>query len=66
MEYHVEHHIFPNVPFHALRKLHEAVRNQMPVPYRGMLAAWKEMIPTLLRQRHEPGYCVRRELPRDA
>ena len=66
MEYHVEHHIFPNVPFHALRKLHEAVRDQMPVPYRGMLAAWREMIPTLLRQRHEPDYYVRRKLPRDA
>jgi fatty acid desaturase len=63
MQYHVEHHIFPLVPFHALGKLHEVVKDQMPVPYRGLWGAWKEMIPTILRQRHDADYFVRRKLP---
>jgi fatty acid desaturase len=63
MQYHVEHHIFPNVPFHALGKLHKAVASQMPVPYRGLWDAWREMIPTLWRQRRDVSYYVRRNLP---
>jgi len=66
MQYHVEHHIFPSVPFYALKKLHEAVRDQMPQPYKGLWAAWKEMIPVILRQRHDADYYVRRELPRSS
>jgi fatty acid desaturase len=65
MQYHVEHHIFPNVPFHALGKLHKAVRGQMPVPYQGMWEAYREIIPTLLRQRHDASYFVKRQLPAD-
>jgi fatty acid desaturase len=63
MQYHVEHHVFPNVPFHALGRLHLAVRDQMPVPYKGLWGAYREIIPTLLRQRHDVDYFVRRELP---
>jgi fatty acid desaturase len=61
MQYHVEHHIFPGVPFFALGKLHKAVRDQMPAPYRGLWSAWKEMIPTLIRQRTDVNYYVRRD-----
>jgi fatty acid desaturase len=57
----VEHHIFPGVPFFALGKLHKAVRDQMPAPYRGLWSAWKEMIPTLIRQRTDVNYYVRRD-----
>jgi fatty acid desaturase len=63
MNYHVEHHMFPMVPFHALPQLHEAVRDDMPVPCRSTLAAYLEIIPALLRQRREPAYTVRRPLP---
>jgi fatty acid desaturase len=61
MQYHVEHHIFPLVPFHALGKLHRAIRDQMPAPYRGLWDAYKEMIPTLMRQRYDVNYYVRRD-----
>ena len=61
MQYHVEHHIFPLVPFHALGKLHRAVRDQMPAPYKGLVGAYSEMIPTLLRQRYDVNYYVRRD-----
>jgi fatty acid desaturase len=55
--------MFPNVPFHALGQLHRAVRGQMPVPYRGLWGAYREIIPTLLRQQHDVEYYVKRGLP---
>ena len=33
MNYHVEHHMFPLVPYHALPRLHELVKADMPRPY---------------------------------
>jgi Na+-transporting NADH:ubiquinone oxidoreductase subunit F len=32
MNYHVEHHMFPLVPYHALPELHEAVKHDCPQP----------------------------------
>lgn len=63
MNYHVEHHMFPLVPYHALPKLHEAVKSDMPAPYPSLLAAWKEIIPAVLRQLKDPIYHVKRKLP---
>ena len=63
MNYHVEHHMFPLVPFHALPRLHQAVRADMPEPYHGLLGAWREIIPAVLRQVKDPGYHVKRVLP---
>jgi fatty acid desaturase len=63
MNYHIEHHMFPMVPYHALPKLHEAIKHDCPKPYPGMLAAYREIIPTLMRQVGEPSYFVRRHLP---
>jgi fatty acid desaturase len=66
MNYHVEHHIFPLVPYHALPKLHAAVKADLPPPYPSTIAAYREIIPTLARQLRDPTYCVRRELPSSA
>jgi Na+-transporting NADH:ubiquinone oxidoreductase subunit F len=63
MNYHVEHHMFPLVPFHALPKLHEVVKDDCPAPYPGLFAAWKEIIPAILKQAKDPAYHVRRRLP---
>lgn len=63
MNYHVEHHMFPLVPYHALPKLHETIRHDCPPPYRSILSAWREIVPTVLRQIHDPGYHVKRPLP---
>ena len=30
MNFHIEHHMFQNVPFHALPRLHEAIKDQLP------------------------------------
>ena len=63
MNYHVEHHMFPLVPYHNLGRLHELVKADMPKPYNGLLGAWREIIPTVLRQVQDPSHYVRRELP---
>ena len=63
MNYHVEHHMFPLVPYHALPALHEAVKSDMPPPYPSLFAAYREIIPALLRQIKDPTYFVKRPLP---
>ncbi len=63
MNYHVEHHMFPLVPYHALPKLHDAVKDDMPEPYPSLFAAWKEIIPAVLKQVKDPTYHVKRKLP---
>jgi MocE subfamily Rieske [2Fe-2S] domain protein len=63
MNYHVEHHMFPLVPYHALPQLHALIRDDCPPPYPSILAAWREILPTVLRQVKEPAYHVKRRLP---
>ncbi len=63
MNYHVEHHMFPLVPYHALGKLHAAVKDDCPTPYPSLLAAWREIVPSILRQVKDPAYHVKRRLP---
>lgn len=63
MNYHVEHHMFPTVPYHALPRLHEAVKADCPPAYPSTWAAYCEMIPALIRQWRDPTYHVRRPLP---
>ena len=63
MNYHVEHHMFPLVPYHALPKLHAAVRDDCPVPYPSLLSAWREIVPSLLKQIKDPAFHVKRQLP---
>jgi fatty acid desaturase len=63
MNYHVEHHMFPTVPYHALPALHEAIKADCPPAYRNLVEAYREIIPTVLRQRRDPNYKVRRPLP---
>ncbi len=63
MNYHIEHHMFPMVPYHRLPELHELMRADTPPPYRGFLEAYREIIPALLRQRRDPTWHVKRKLP---
>lgn len=63
MNYHIEHHMFPLVPYHALPQLHELVKDDYPVPYKGIIDAYKEIIPALLRQVKDPSFFVERKIP---
>jgi fatty acid desaturase len=66
MNYHIEHHMFPMVPYHALPELHREVRADLPTPSSSTIAAYREIVPTLLRQMREPEYYLKRELPASA
>lgn len=63
MNYHVEHHMFPLVPYHALPKLHKLIKEDCPPAYPSIYSAWREILPTILKQVKDPSYCVRRKLP---
>lgn len=63
MNYHLEHHMFPLVPFHALPRLHAAIREQTPPAYRGFSAVYRELLPALIRQSRDPHHFLRRPLP---
>ena len=66
MNYHIEHHMFPTVPYYSLPALHEEIKLDCPAPYFGLLEAYREMIPALRRQLTDPRYFVRRKLPEGA
>ena len=63
MGYHVEHHMFPLVPYHALPRLHAAVKDDMPTPYPNLIVAWREILSAISRQLKDPAYHVKRHLP---
>jgi fatty acid desaturase len=66
MNYHVEHHMFPMVPYHALPALHADLKADMPPAYDGLWAAYREIIPALLRQAKEPTWFVQHAVPAGA
>jgi fatty acid desaturase len=66
MNYHVEHHMFPMVPYHALPRLHEEMKADCPPPYEGLWQAYREIVPAVLRQLSDPTHFVRRQLPLSA
>jgi fatty acid desaturase len=63
MNYHVEHHMFPMVPYHALHRLHALIRHDLPEPTPSILAGYCEMIPAFLRQLRYEDHYIRRDLP---
>ena len=66
MEYHCEHHMFPMVPSYNLKKLHEAVKDQMPKPKTSLWDAYKEILPAVLKQAKDPTYVLKVELPKES
>ena len=66
MNYHLEHHMYPMVPYYSLPALHEAIRDDCPAPYSSLFAAFREIIPTVIRQRRDPSYFIRRPVRSNA
>ncbi len=58
MNYHIEHHMYPMVPFHALPALHAQLKDQMPEPSKGVIAAMGEVFSTMSKQKQDPEYCL--------
>jgi len=65
MNYHVEHHMYPSVPFYNLPRLHKVIVHDCPPPASGLIAAWKEILPIIRKQRVDPTYCVTPVIPQD-
>jgi fatty acid desaturase len=63
MNYHVEHHMFPMVPYHALPRLHATIKDDLPPPNRSIAEAFAEMWPALKRQLRNEDYFLKRALP---
>ena len=63
MNYHVEHHLFPMVPYHALPELHALIKHDLPPANPSIAQAYSEMVPAFLRQLRNEDYYLRRELP---
>lgn len=62
MNYHVEHHMFPMIPYHRLPELHEEIKHDLAPAYPSIWAAYQEIVPAVLRQLKDPSHYVRREL----
>ena len=55
--------MFPTVPSYNLDKLHHHIKNQLPTPNNGLIDAYKEIIPALMKQRKDTSYFIKKELP---
>ena len=50
MNYHVEHHMYPMVPYYNLPALHAEIKHDCPKAYASLFECYQEMIPAILRQ----------------
>ena len=58
MNYHLEHHLFPTVPYHALPVLHREVAAHLPRPNTSVLDAYREIVDALRHQRRDPEWQI--------
>jgi len=58
MNYHLEHHMFPAVPYRNLPKLHDLVKHELPEPFPNNWAAYRAIIPAMRRQQRDLEYCL--------
>lgn len=66
MNFHIEHHMYPLVPFHALPTLHDRLKNQLPEPNSSVLNAWCEILFCIKKQRQSARYFIHKPLPSDS
>ena len=55
MNWHLEHHMFAAVPCYNLKKLYEAVAEDMPQP-RTLISSWQEMLEVVKQQEADPAF----------
>ena len=56
MNYHIEHHIFPAVPYHALPALHDEIKEYLAPALPSTTAAYRELLSAMRRQEHDTTY----------
>jgi len=65
MQYHVEHHMFPAVPFYNLPRLRAVLAHDLPPAPHGLWATWRELVPIIRRQNQDPTYIYVPPLPKN-
>jgi fatty acid desaturase len=63
MNYHIEHHMFPMVPYYHLPALHSLIKHDLPPPSPSIFAAYAEILPILRRQLRGENVYLEREVP---
>lgn len=58
MNYHIEHHMFPTVPFHSLRALRQEIQQHLPVATNSVLSANRQILEAITRQKSYPAYSI--------
>ena len=66
MNYHVEHHMFTMVPYYNLPKLHALIAHDLPAPQPGIIAAYRQLVPVLVRQLQYHDAVIVPKLPKGA
>jgi fatty acid desaturase len=56
MQYHIEHHMYPAVPFFNLPKLRAAIEHDLPEAPHGLIATWREMLAIRRSALADPNY----------
>jgi len=56
MNYHIEHHLFPGVPYHALPALHEEIKDSLPPALPSTRAAYRELLGALRQQSRDSAW----------
>lgn len=63
MQYHIEHHMFPSVPFYNLGRLHAAIAADLPPTAPTLRATWKELLAIHRRTQTDSAYVFVPPLP---
>ena len=66
MNYHLEHHLFTMVPYYNLPKLHSLIAHDVPAPEPSIPAAFKRLLPVLIKQLKYQDAVIVPELPNGA
>jgi nitrite reductase/ring-hydroxylating ferredoxin subunit len=63
MNYHVEHHMLPSVPYRSLPALHDEIRDQLAPAKPNTFAAYREIFHALSKQHRDPTWEIPLDVP---
>lgn len=63
MNYHVEHHMYPTVPYRNMAALHAEIRSDLPEPTPSTVAAYREIFRAVRAQQTDPAFELDRVMP---
>ena len=64
MQYHLEHHMYPAVPFHNLGKLRKVIEHDLPPAIHGLLPTWRQLLQIRRDAIADPGYQFFPKIPK--